>query len=177
MDALCRHEMPALVKDPNALPRSLIMHCYLVRHGEAVSANINPERPLSVRGRAQVAQLGQLALKRNVSIPRIYHSGIVRARQTAEILAGYLNPASGISPANGLLPEDDPEFVKAEIAAVAEPTLWVGHLPFMERLTALLVTGDATRKIVDFSPATMLCCTHHGAGWAVDWQIGPTEID
>ena len=151
------------------------MHCYLVRHGEAVSANIDPERPLSARGRDEVAQVGQFALERKVKVFEIYHSGIARARQTAEILAKYLNPTNGVVLATSLLPDDDPEFVKAEILAAAQPTLWVGHLPFMERLAALLLTGDAARKIIDFSPATMICCTLRGSGWVVDWQVGPAR--
>jgi len=149
------------------------MHCYLVRHGEAVAAHVDPERPLSARGRAEVAEVGQLALQRNVIVARIYHSGIVRARQTAQILADYLNPAEGVSYAGGLLPDDDPQWVRAEIEAAAQPTLWVGHLPFMERLAALLVTGDASRKTVGFSPASMLRCSRRVAGWELDWQIAP----
>ena len=151
------------------------MRCYLVRHGEAVSAQDNPQRPLSARGRAEVAELAQLALSRSVQVAELCHSGILRAQQTAEILAGYLKPPGGVRPSAGLLPEDDPEIVKAEIEAAEQPILLVGHLPFMGRLAALLAKGQAGRSIGEFPPATMLCCAKTAAGWQIDWQIGPTS--
>ena len=150
------------------------MRCYLVRHGEAVSAHINPHRPLSDRGRAEVVELARLALRRMVRVAEVRHSGILRAQQTAEILADYLKPSAGLHPTAGLLPEDDPEFAKTELEAAAQPLLLVGHLPFMSRLTSLLVNGDAAGSMTDFSPASMLCCTKIGARWRIDWQIVPS---
>lgn len=150
------------------------MRCYLVRHGEAVSAQVNPQRPLSARGRDQVTELARLALSREIQVSELRHSGILRAQETAEILAGYLKPPGGVQPAAGLLPEDDPETVKAEIELVEEPIMLVGHLPFMSRLAALLVQGDAARSLAEFSPATMLCCVKTGAGWQIHWQIAPS---
>ena len=149
------------------------MRCYLVRHGDALSAHVDPQRPLSARGRAEVAELARLALSREVKIAELCHSGILRAQESAEILAGYLKPPGGVRPIAGLLPEDDPELVKAELDAAEQPILLVGHLPFMSRLAALLVNGDAARSVVDFSPATMVCCGKIGAGWQIDWQIAP----
>ena len=150
------------------------MRCYLVRHGEAVSAQVNPQRPLSARGRDQVTELARLALSREIQVSELRHSGILRAQETAQILAGYLKPPGGVQPAAGLLPEDDPETVKAEIELVEEPIMLVGHLPFMSRLAALLVQGDAGRSLAEFSPAAMLCCVKTGAGWQIDWQIAPS---
>ena len=146
------------------------MHCYLVRHGDALSAHVDPERPLSPRGREEVAALGQLALRRNVQVGEICHSGIRRARETAEILARYLKPPGGVRQIAGLLPEDDPELGKAELELIAEPVMWVGHLPYMNRLAALLVSGAAA---VEFTPAAMLCCSKTGAGWRIDWRLAP----
>ena len=150
------------------------MRCYLVRHGDALSAQVDPQRPLSVRGRAEVADLARLALSREVKITEVCHSGILRAQETAEILAGYLKPPGGVRPTAGLSPEDDPAIAKAELEAVDQPILLVGHLPHMSRLAALLVKGDATQTIGEFSPATMLCCGKIGARWRIEWQIVPT---
>ncbi len=150
------------------------MHCYLVRHGDAQSAQVDPQRPLSARGRAEVAELAQLALSRDVQVAEIRHSGILRAQETAAILAGYLNPPGGVHPSAGLLPEDDPEIAKAELDAAGQPIMLVGHLPYVGRLAALLVKGDAAQSIGEFSPATMLCCTKIGARWRIEWQIAPS---
>jgi len=150
------------------------VRCYLVRHGDALSAQVDPQRPLSERGRVEVAELAQLALSREVQVAEIRHSGILRAQETAEILAGYLNPPDGVHPSAGLLPEDDPEIVKAELEAAGQPIMLVGHLPYVARLAALLVNGDAAQSIGEFSPATMLCCTKIGARWRIEWQIAPS---
>lgn len=150
------------------------MRCYLVRHGDAQSAQVDPQRPLSARGRAEVAELAQIALSRDVQVAEIRHSGILRAQETAEILAGYLTPPDGVHPSAGLLPEDDPAIAKAELEAVDQPILLVGHLPYMSRLAALLVQGDAAQAIGEFSPATMLCCTKIGTRWQIEWQIAPS---
>ena len=150
------------------------MHCYLVRHGDAQSAQVDPQRPLSARGRSEVSELAQLALSRDVQVAEIRHSGILRAQETAAILAGYLNPPGGVHPSAGLLPEDDPEIAKAELEAAGQPIMLVGHLPYVGRLAALLVKGDAAQSIGEFSPATMLCCSKIGARWRIEWQIAPS---
>ena len=150
------------------------MRCYLVRHGDALSAHVDPQRPLSARGRAEVAELARLALCRKVEVVELRHSGILRAQETAEILAGYLKPPGGVHPSAGLLPEDDPAIAKAELEAVDQPILLVGHLPYMSRLAGLLVQGDAAQSIGEFSPATMLCFTKIGARWRIKWQIAPS---
>ena len=150
------------------------MRCYLVRHGDAQSAQVDPQRPLSARGRAEVAELAQLAFSRDVQVAEIRHSGILRAQETAAILAGYLNPPDGVHPSAGLLPEDDPEIAKAELDAAEQPIMLVGHLPYVGRLAALLVKGDAAQSIGEFSPATMVCCTKIGARWQIEWQIAPS---
>ncbi len=148
------------------------VRCYLVRHGDALSAHLDAQRPLSARGRDQVAELASLAQSREARVAEIRHSGILRARETAEILASYLTPARGVCQSAGLLPEDDPEIGKAELDAADQPIMLVGHLPHMNRLAALLVKSAAP-STVEFTPATMLCCSKVGALWQVEWRMAP----
>jgi phosphohistidine phosphatase len=72
-----------------------------------------------------------------------------------------------------LLPDDDPAIVVAEFDSATESVLLVGHLPFLSRLAALLVNGDAERPVVDFFPATMVCCSRLAAQWKISWRIAP----
>ena len=146
------------------------MRCYLVRHGDALSAHVDPERPLSHRGREEVAALAQMALGRKVQVAEICHSGIRRARETAEILASSLKPSCGVRQIAGLLPDDDPELGKAELELIDEPVMWVGHLPYMNRLAASLVGGAPA---VEFIPATMICCSKSGMRWRLEWRLAP----
>lgn len=143
------------------------MQFYLVRHGEAVSAVENPQRPLSAAGRANVERLARWALERGVRIAVIYHSGILRAAETAAILAAQLSPPAGVKEHGGLLPEDDPAIAKAEIGSAQEPIMLVGHLPHMNRLAGLLFAGDPDRAVAEFPTATMLGC---------EWDQGRCKI-
>lgn len=149
------------------------MEFYLVRHGDALTATKNPLRPLSSTGRGRVEHLAQLALQRGAQPCKIYHSGILRAAETAEILAGSLMSAREVCATSGLLPEDDPAIIKAEIDTAAESLMLVGHLPFMSRLAGLLVYGDPERPAAEFPTASMLCCTKTGGEWKISWQIAP----
>ena len=152
---------------------SSVIHCYLVRHGEALAATEDPRRPLSDIGRRQVERLARMALERRVQARMLYHSGILRAVQTAEILADHLNPIGGIAPLPGLLPEDDPAMVKAELELTSDSVLLVSHLPLLGRLAALLATGDPEREIAEFFPATLLCCLKQEPLWQVAWRVVP----
>jgi phosphohistidine phosphatase len=147
------------------------MFFYLVRHGEAMSSSDNPVRPLSRAGRAGVERIAQLARERDVKVSAIYHSGILRAEETAAILAEHLTPPLGVGQRAGLLPEDDPAFAKAELEEAQDAIMLVGHLPHLNRLAALLVASDPNRQVVEFSPATMACCAKEGGRWKIAWKL------
>jgi phosphohistidine phosphatase len=147
------------------------MFFYLVRHGEAMSSAENPVRPLSRAGRTGVERNARLARERDVKISAIYHSGILRAEETAAILAAHLTPPLGVEQHAGLLPEDDPALAKADLEEAQDSIMLVGHLPHLNRLAALLVASDANRSVVDFSPAMMACCAKEGRRWKIAWTL------
>lgn len=146
------------------------MYAYLVRHGDAVAEMDNPKRPLSVKGRADVYRTAQLALRRNIQISAIHHSGILRAFETAQILAEILAPPLGLHFHAGLLPEDDPAIVKAELDLMDHPIALVGHLPHLNRLAALLTSGDPKRAVVEFLPAMMIGFERQDYQWKITWR-------
>jgi phosphohistidine phosphatase len=149
------------------------MNIYLVRHGEAASERTDPERPLTPLGREEVERVARMAAVRNVRVSAIFHSGILRAKQTAEILAEHLQLTAAVQPLAGLLPQDDPAIAQAELEAAGSPVMLVGHLPHLNRLAALLVCGDAERAVMEFAPATLACCVNDGTKWTISWTLGP----
>jgi phosphohistidine phosphatase len=153
---------------------SPVVIAYLVRHGDAVPASENPKRPLSPAGLEAVEQIARLARERQVRVSAIYHSEILRAKETAEILAEYLMPPSGVKAIAGLLPEDDPMAGKVELEAATDPIMLVGHLPYMSRLAALLVRGDMEAPVIEFQPAAIVCCSKTAARWKIDWHLAPS---
>ncbi len=135
------------------------------------------QRPLSPQGRADVVVVAQRALARGVAPTAIYHSGILRARQTAELVAALLAPADGVCELAGLYPEDDPVIVKAELELTSRSILLVSHLPYLGRLAGLLVAGDGERSVVQFAPATLACMTRQAARWQLGWWLSPQRVD
>jgi phosphohistidine phosphatase len=141
---------------------------YLVRHGEAKPDAEDAARPLTARGRQVVDRVGRAAAERGVEVAEIRHSGLLRARQTAEILATHLRPRGGVRAATGLAPEDDPDIARAEYGESGGPLLLVGHLPHLARLEARL-TGRQTE--LSLQPGTMLALVRSANGWELTWRI------
>jgi phosphohistidine phosphatase len=150
------------------------MEFYLVRHGEAVSQAVNGQRPLTPGGRRDVEWIGRAAAERSIQPSKIFHSGLLRAQQTAEILSESLNPAAGIRELIGLRPDDDPLIAKAELELSTVSLMLVGHLPHMSRLASFLVAGDADRVLVEFAPATMVGLSYEDYRWKIIWKLTTT---
>lgn len=118
------------------------MWLYLVHHGDATSPDENPQRPLTARGLADVQRLAAEARHRQVKPDVVWHSGKLRARQTAEAFWRACNPFADFSALRGLQPADPPEWIRDRVAGEPRDVMCVGHLPHLGRLLALL-TGDA----------------------------------
>ena len=149
------------------------MEFYLVRHGEAVSQALNGERPLTPGGRRDVERLGQAAAKRGIQPGQIFHSGLLRAQQTAEILSESLRPVEGVRDLAGLRPDDDPVIAKAELESSTVSLMLVGHLPHISRLASFLVAGNSDQELVQFAPATVLGLSYENYHWKILWKIAP----
>jgi phosphohistidine phosphatase len=156
------------------------MPLYLMRHGEAAQGNDDALRPLTVSGCAAVQDVAQQAADQNAQMDRIFHSGLVRAEQTAQLLAEPLGFQGEISRRAGLQPEDDPEPIARWLfdETMAHPDTGlalVGHLPFMERLAARLLAGPSIPPPVRFTPATLvkLSRSSDGRRFELEWTLTP----
>lgn len=149
------------------------MELYLVRHGDALSSKENPERPLSERGREEVKKVAQKAAESEVKVSNIYHSGKLRAEQTAKILGEHLKPSGVTKGSRGLKPMDEPEMIQEEIETYDGPTMLVGHLPQLSRLTSLLATGNPDQEKVEFASAAMVALSDAEDRWEIKWVLTP----
>jgi phosphohistidine phosphatase len=149
------------------------MRIYLIRHGEAMEDLQDSRRPLSAEGRRQVERVASQARVSDAAPRHIFHSGKLRALETAEIVGAALCPAGvDIRAVAGLAPDDDPT-AAAELAALAEEDLlFAGHLPHLSLLAGLL-----TGRSISFSTATMVCLERSDAGtkptWTIQWIAAP----
>ena len=149
------------------------MNFYLVRHGDAVSETLDPQRPLSRIGEEQVERVARAVAARQARVSAIFHSGMLRAEQTADIMARQFAPELGVRRITGLAPPDDPAIAKGGLETSPESVMLVGHLPHMNRLAGLLINGDADRDAVEFAPATVVCVSRQSSLWQLVWVLGP----
>lgn len=152
------------------------MEVYLIQHGEAKSEEEDPKRPLTDKGREEVSSMARHAAIIGVKVFQIFHSGKLRAEQTAKILAKHLSPTGGIRPAEGLSPMDDPLIAKNLVEEAKEPLMVVGHLPHLSRLTSLLIVGDPEREAVKFRMGGIICLTKTERNWVLSWILTPELV-
>ncbi len=147
------------------------MKIYLVRHGDAVSKEVDPERPLSDLGSGQVQDAAVVLGRVGVKVAEIMHSGKKRAEETAEILASAVGGGRLVLVA-GIGPNDSTEDFAREVDSWAGDRMVVGHDPFMSKLVSRLVLSDEGKPILKFEPA-MVVCLKRDEGWLVDFVIYP----
>ena len=149
------------------------MRLYLVRHGEAGTAPTDAERPLTAAGRAAVERLAGWATQHGVTVDEIRHSGLVRARQTAEILAATLAPPHGVSAARGLTPTAPPEPWADELTVETRDVMLVGHMPFLGELASALLARSGHRGSVACDAAGTACLAPAGDTFTLVWYVTP----
>ncbi|NEV60322.1 phosphohistidine phosphatase SixA [Thiorhodococcus minor] len=156
------------------------MHLYLAQHGLAVPEDVDPERPLSPKGRTDIERLAARLDRAGIVVERMLHSGKTRAAQTAEILAGPLRAGAVPQARGGLRPNDPVEALASEIADWSADTLIVGHLPFVGRLASHLLVADANQSLLAFQPGSLACLERDADGhWRLAWMLRPellTEV-
>ena len=150
------------------------MRAYLARHGKAKSAAANPRRGLTTVGVRELEELGRFLGKLQLTVSSVWHSDKARARETAEIISSGLGFEGDGNETADLSPNADPASMVAFLDAAEEDVLAVGHLPHLERLTALLLTGTADTDVVRFNSGTIACLERRGPGaWILLWVLGP----
>ena len=103
---------------------------------------------------------------------RIEHSGLARARETAEIIVAATG--APVAEAAGLRPEAAVEPVARGLLGSREASLMlVGHQPFMGRLASYLLTGDAESELLHFRTGAVACLELEGGAWQLGWFLPP----
>ena len=119
------------------------MKAMLVHHADAVGPGVDAERPLSILGRRQAADLAAAALERGLMPAAIWHSGKVRSRQTAEAFLRTCSPFADFRMVRGLHPDDPTHWMRTELGAEDRDVLLVGHMPNIARLARALSPAAA----------------------------------
>lgn len=150
---------------------------YLVQHGEAVSKEVDADRPLSTQGVAEVIRLAAFLAAAGIQFDRVFHSGKTRAQQTADILASSIQEDLKIEQIGGISPNDPVDVFAARLGAMHLPVMIVGHLPFMSRLVSHLVLQHDDPAIVAYQPGSVVCLEKDmSQTWSVSWMLRPALL-
>lgn len=117
------------------------MLIYIIRHGHAVDEGPglgDESRYLSKKGRKHVREVGRALHDATVELDAILTSPLVRAVQTAELIAERLDYVGVIEALPALAPGVPPRIVAAELASRGARIAVVGHEPGLSALGAFL---------------------------------------
>lgn len=150
------------------------MALYLVQHGISLPKDADPEKGLSDFGISEVERIAKVAEGYDIAVRIIYHSGKKRAKQTAEIFEAALKPVDGVETISGINPLDDVTDFSLSLTT-KKNQMFVGHLPFMERLTSYLVTGSSEPPVIKFQNGGIVCLDKHPdtQTWVIKWALMP----
>jgi phosphohistidine phosphatase len=150
------------------------MKLYLVQHGEACAKDVDPDRPLTDRGLADIDRLAEFLKQAGIRVERVLHSGKLRAAQTAEHLVNTVAPGVELESSGIINPNDNPKAFDWQSDSWDRDTLVVGHLPFMAKLVSHLVVEDENRLITAYQPGSIVCLEREdGTHWQINWMIRP----
>jgi len=149
------------------------MRLYLVQHGEATSKDVNPDRPLTEKGKTDSQKTVAFLKKAGITVNIIWHSTKTRAIETASIFARELL-VERVEQKDGFAPNDPVDNVFSGIANTEDDIMIVGHLPFLQKLTFLLLTGSESNGIVRFSMGGCVCLEKdESSKWVLVFAITP----
>ena len=152
------------------------MHCYLIQHGDAVEKDVDPERPLSEAGAADTGAIAKFLSGLEIGVHEIWHSGKLRAKQTAQILAPALGADAELIEHEGLAPNDSAQDTAKELRRAKYDVAVAGHLPHLTRLAGLLLTDDEERDPVAFQKGGIVCLCREEGVWRVCWMLVPALV-
>jgi phosphohistidine phosphatase len=144
---------------------------YLVHHGDAVGPEVDAVRPLSARGRLEVDRLALEAAQRGAKPAVIWHSGKLRAKQTAEAFWRHCNPLATFSAIRGLQPADPVQWILDAIAGESRDVMLVGHFPHLPQLLGLLLAGDPVPARATFPLHGVVALELRDGKWSETWRL------
>jgi len=147
------------------------MRLYLVHHGVAVGADEDPRRPLSPVGLAGAARVAGKAAALGAKPAVVWHSGKLRAKQTALEFWRACNPLGEIAVCRDLQPDDPPQWIRDRVRGETRDVALAGHFPHLPRLLALLTTGGEAGVDFPINGIVALVSDDEGVTYRELWRI------
>jgi phosphohistidine phosphatase len=162
------------------------MKLYILRHGDAAEHG-DPrykenERPLTPKGIQRTRQLAHVLREMEITMDAILTSPLVRAKETAEIVARGMKLQEALRISEHLTPSGSMEELVHQVNTI-RPTpknlMLVGHEPYLSGFISLLCTGGPGLPMVFKKGALcrlefqVLSC---GKCATLDWLLQPRVI-
>jgi phosphohistidine phosphatase len=147
------------------------MHLYLVHHGVAVEPGEDARRPLSAVGFAGAARVAAKAAALGAKPDVVWHSGKLRARQTAQEFWRACNALADFSASRDLQPDDPAQWMRDRLRGDTRDILIVGHFTHLPRLLSLLVSGGDAGADFPVNGMVALVTDDEGETWRELWRI------
>jgi phosphohistidine phosphatase len=144
---------------------------FLVHHGDAVGPDVDPQRPLSTRGREAVERLAAEAARRGARPDVVWHSGKLRARETAQAFWRACNALAEFSATRDLQPDDPAEWIRDRLRGESRNVMLAGHYPHLPRLLALLCGRGSGLSDFPQHGVVALATDDEGDTWTELWRI------
>ena len=146
---------------------------YLLHHAQALSGEIDHTRPLSTVGLQQAELVARGAAQHGAKPGVIWHSGKLRARQTAEAWVRLVNPFAIFAAVRGLRPDDDPDMAATALVTEDRDVVLASHMPLLPALLHRLITGQHDRQSASFPLNGCVALERAGELWQARWTIAP----
>lgn len=153
---------------------------YLIRHAHAVDGDgrRDDDRPLSADGRRQARAVGAALARHGVRFSRLCTSPLVRAVETAELVAVATGYDGGLEVADALRPDGGWKQLQRELLAplAGEGALaLVGHEPSIGHFLSKLLH----EKGLSLSKGAVVRLRLHGGDEpaALVWTLSPKRLD
>src|SRR4051812_17135981 len=147
------------------------MFVYLIHHGVAVGPGGDPRRPLSNVGPAGAARVAQKAAALGAKPDIVWHSGKLRAKQTAQEFWRACNALAEFAASKDLQPDDPPQWMRDRLRGESRNIALAGHFPFMPRLLALLTTGGEAGVDFPINGIVALVTDDEGDTYRELWRL------
>ena len=154
----------------------MIRHSYAAEPGSVVGGDF--ERPLTERGQQVFSHMAMWLVARGIVPDRILYSPLVRARQTADILAHSSGQELSAENARRWIGSGLPleELLSELNSQPAESVAIIGHEPHMSSCTSALVAGGR----LHFLPATIASIRFDGeireGHGLLEWMLSPKQF-
>lgn len=151
---------------------------FLIRHAEAVPETLalaDPHRHLTARGRQQARAIGDRLRWHDCVPSHLWSSPLVRAIQTAELVASGLQCELAVEAMPALAPDANPRDVVTAVGALPAGSIvmLVGHEPGLSAVGALLVGQPEFASLAKAQAARIV----DGAlRWRFAWDAEAPEL-